>query len=131
MIAKSFQTQSVPPSSKNLNDIENYTRSPRRPFNGRLNPPQQISTKFVLHIMMNLVNAFLIRPRGYKIFSCSTPLSMKFQLLIKTKIPTNNEVSLNLSDVVFINNNCWHFDIYEQGKFRAQLSRAGKNFNYS
>ena len=28
-----------------------------------------------------------------KLFSCSTQLSMKFQLLIKTKIPTNEEVS--------------------------------------
>ena len=34
------------------------------------------------------------RPRGYKkLFSCSTQLSMKFQLLIKNKIPTNKEVS--------------------------------------
>ena len=38
-----------------------------------------------------------------KLFSCSTQLSTKFQLLIKTKIPTNKEVScLSLSDVVFI-----------------------------
>ena len=28
-------------------------------------------------------------PRGYKLFSCSTQLSTKFQLLIKTKILTN------------------------------------------
>ena len=28
-----------------------------------------------------------------KLFLCSTQLSMKFQLLIKTKIPTNEEVS--------------------------------------
>ena len=28
-----------------------------------------------------------------KLFSCSTQLSMKFQLLIKTKISTNEEVS--------------------------------------
>ena len=28
-----------------------------------------------------------------KLFSCSTQLSTKFQLLIKTKIPTNEEVS--------------------------------------
>ena len=31
--------------------------------------------------------------RGYKTFFCSTQLSTKFQLLIKTKIPTNEEVS--------------------------------------
>ena len=34
-----------------------------------------------------------VRPRGYKTFSCSTELRMKFQLLIKTKILTNKEVS--------------------------------------
>ena len=28
-----------------------------------------------------------------KLFSCSTQLSTKFQILIKTKIPTNEEVS--------------------------------------
>ena len=38
-----------------------------------------------------------------KLFSCSTQLSTKFQLLIKTEILTNEEVvALNLSDVVFI-----------------------------
>ena len=39
-----------------------------------------------------------------KLFSCSTQLSTEFQLLIKTKIMTNEAVffSLNLSDVVFI-----------------------------
>ena len=37
---------------------------------------------------------------------------MKFQLLIKTKIPTNEEVFMN----------CWHFNIDEQDKFHAQLS---------
>ena len=57
MKAESFKTQSVPPSSKNLNDIEIYTRSPRRPLNGRLNPPQQISKKFVLHSTLFTVNA--------------------------------------------------------------------------
>ena len=37
-----------------------------------------------------------------KVVSCSTQLSMKFQLLIKIKIQTNKEVSLSLSDAVFI-----------------------------
>ena len=32
-------------------------------------------------------------PEVIKLFSCSTQLSRKFQLLIKTKIPTNKEVS--------------------------------------
>ena len=31
------------------------------------------------------------RPRGLKHFSCSTQLSTKFQLLIKTKLPTSEE----------------------------------------
>ena len=42
----------------------------------------------------------VIRPQSYKTFSCSTQLSTKFQLLIKTKIPTN--ALKNLSVVVFI-----------------------------
>ena len=33
------------------------------------------------------------RPEVIKLFSCSTQLSTKFQLLIKTIIPTNEEVS--------------------------------------
>ena len=33
------------------------------------------------------------RPRGYKTFSCAVQMNTKFQLLIKTKIPTNEEVS--------------------------------------
>ena len=38
-----------------------------------------------------------------KLKSCSTHLSTKFQLLIQTKVPTNEEVfALSLSDVVFI-----------------------------
>ena len=32
-------------------------------------------------------------PEFIKLFSCSTQLSSKFQLLITTKIPTNKEVS--------------------------------------
>ena len=42
-----------------------------------------------------------------KLFSCSTQLSTKFQLLIKSKIPTNEDVY------------CWHLNIYEQDKFHA------------
>ena len=41
-------------------------------------------------------------PEVIKLFSCSTQLSTKFQLLIKTKICTNKEVSCFKSDVVFI-----------------------------
>ena len=36
-------------------------------------------------------------PEVIKLFSCSTQLSMKFQLLIKTKIPANKEVSCFMS----------------------------------
>ena len=38
-----------------------------------------------------------------KHFSCSTQLSTKFQLLMKTKIPTKKKfLALSLADVVFI-----------------------------
>ena len=40
------------------------------------------------------------KPRGYTTFSCSTQLSMKFQLFIKTKILMF--LALSLSDFVFI-----------------------------
>ena len=55
----------------------------------------------------------------------SVGLATRFQLIIKTKIPTNKEVSCfkSLKCCITINaNNCWHFNIYEQDKFRAQLS---------
>ena len=42
-------------------------------------------------------------PEVIKLFSCSTQLSTKFQLLIKTKIPTTEKfLALSLSDFVFI-----------------------------
>ena len=60
-------------------------------------------------------------PEVIKLFSCSTQLSMKFQLLIKTKTPTNKEVSCFKSlrcciyhaDKCLNANNwhCWHFNI--------------------
>ena len=47
-----------------------------------------------------------IRPEVIKRFSCSTQLSMQFQLLIKGKIMKNKDfflaVKLKLSDAVFI-----------------------------
>ena len=68
-------------------------------------------------------------PEVIKLFSCSTQLSMKFQLLIKTKVLTNEEVPCfkSLRCIYHANkcqnaNNCWHFKIYEQDKFCAQLS---------
>ena len=65
-----------------------------------------------------------------KLFSCSTQLSMKFQLLIKTEIPTNENVSCFKSlrcCIYHANkcknaNDCRHFNIYEQDKFHSQLS---------
>ena len=42
-------------------------------------------------------------PEVIKLFSCSTQLSMKFQQLIKNKIPANKEfLALSFSGVVFI-----------------------------
>ena len=69
-------------------------------------------------------------PEVMKHFLCSTQLSTKFQLLIKTKISTNKEVSCfkSLRCCIYhpnkgLNANiCWHFNIFEQDKFRAQLS---------
>ena len=69
-------------------------------------------------------------PEVIKLFSCSTRLSTKFQLLIKTKILTNEEVScfkpliycIYPANKLLNDNNCWHFNIYEQDKFSAQLS---------
>ena len=64
-----------------------------------------------------------------KLFSCSTQLSTKFQLLVKTKIPTKKFLAFSLSDVVFIMlinvkmpTIVGLFNIYKQDKFRAQLS---------
>ena len=49
----------------------------------------------------------------------SSQLSKKFQLFIKYR-QIKKFHALSFSDVVFIN--CWHFNIYEQDKFCAQLS---------
>ena len=56
-------------------------------------------------------------PEVIKLFSYSTQLSTKFQLLIKTKIPTNEAVSCFKSLRC-----CIYRNIYEQDKFCAQLS---------
>ena len=68
-------------------------------------------------------------PEVIKLFSCSTQLSMKFQVLIKTKILKNKGIFCfqTLRYCIFhangcLNaNNCWHFNIYEHDKFRAQF----------
>ena len=73
----------------------------------------------------------MARPRGYKtFFVLNSTESTKFQLLTITTIQTNKDVSCNMSLKYCIYhankclnaNNCWHFNIYEQDKFRAQLS---------
>ena len=62
-------------------------------------------------------------PEDIKLFSCSTQLSTKFKLLIKTKIPKRKMfLPLSLSDVVFIMLiNFKMPTIYKQDKFCAQL----------
>ena len=76
----------------------------------------------------NLMPIWRPGPEVITLFSCSTLLSSKFQLLIK--ISTNEKVFCFMSlkcRVYHANaNNCWHFNIYEQDKFRAQLSWAWK-----
>ena len=47
-------------------------------------------------------NKNVLSPKVKKLFLCSTQLSTKFQLLIKTKIPTKKFLALSCSDVVFI-----------------------------
>ena len=53
----------------------------------------------------------VVRPWGYKTISCSTQLHTKFQLHIKFKIPTNEEVSCfkSLRDCTFYANKCLTF----------------------
>ena len=69
-------------------------------------------------------------PEVIKLFSCSTPLSTKFILLISVKMPTIVGI---LTFISMINTTyerlkainffvCWYFIFYEQLKFRAQLS---------
>ena len=76
-------------------------------------------------------NHALFWPRGYKTFLCSNQLSTEFQLLINTKIPTNEKVSaLSISDLVLILliNVKMSALVGKQDKFRAQLSWAWKKF---
>ena len=69
-------------------------------------------------------------PRGYKTFSNSTQLSMKFIMLINVKMPTTVGI---LTFISMINTTskrlkarnffiCQYFSFYEQFKFCAQLS---------
>ena len=77
-----------------------------------------------------------LRLRGYKTFSWSTQLSMKFILLINVKMPTiigiltfismKNTISERLKARNFFI--CRYFSFYEQLKFRSQLSWACNKF---
>ena len=57
--------------------------------------------------------------QGYKTFSSSTQLSMKFQLLLKTKMLKNKDLLSNSQMFFFYHANkcCWHFNIYEPDNF--------------
>ena len=52
-----------------------------------------ILTSLTLCMLANFEYALTSGPEVLNFFSCSTQLSTKFQLLIKTKLPTNKEVS--------------------------------------
>ena len=71
------------------------------------------------------------RPRGYKLCSCSTQLSIKFIPLINVKMPTIvvgiltfismiNTTSERLKAIIFFT--FWNFSVYEVLKFRVHLS---------
>ena len=60
--------------------------------------------------MIRVENSVDPGPEVIKLSSCSNQRSTNFEMPIKTKIPTNKEVSLFKS-----------LNIYEQDKFRAQL----------
>ena len=97
---------------------------------------QRVCKQKVLNYPFCILRVFLSNfvgptwPEVIKLFSCSTQLSTKFQLLIKTILLTNEEVSCFKSlrcwfyhaNACWNANSCWHFRIYEQDKFLALLS---------
>ena len=63
------------------------------------------------------------RPWGYMDFFMLNSTEHGISTAQKTKIPTNGEVSCFKSlRCCIYHANKWHFNIYEQEKFRAQLS---------
>ena len=64
-----------------------------------------------------------------KLFSYLIQLSMKLQMLIKSKMwKTKDILACKLSDVLSIlANGCWHFNIYKQDKLHAQLLSMRKS----
>ena len=83
---------------------------------------------FPIHIVT--LSMDLSWPRGYKTCFMLNSTEHEISTAHKSKIPANKEVSCfkSLRCCIYhankcLNaNNCWHFDIYEQDKFRAQLS---------
>ena len=71
----------------------------------------------VRHINIKLCTPIMIQPG-------STQLSMKIYLLINSKLLISTVVFLlNLDECeIFYAYNSWHFHIYQQRKFHAQLS---------
>ena len=69
-------------------------------------------------------------PEVIKLYPCSTQLSMKFYLLLNSQFLINTIVfllSLAEFEIFYAYeyekaNSSWHFHIYEQRKFHAQLS---------
>ena len=76
-------------------------------------------------------------PKVIKLFLCSTQRSMKFQLLIKTKMLKNKGFSCfkTLKSCIYHAYKCFKmqtivgiFNIYEHDQFHARLSWAAKRF---
>ena len=75
-------------------------------------------------------------PEVIKLLPCSTQLSMEFYLLINSKLLISTVIFLlSLAEYEIFSayeyenaNISWHFHIYQQRKFHAQLSWARKKF---
>ena len=77
------------------------------------------------------IHGELTWPRGYKTFSYSTLLSLKFVLLIKLKLLTvTNSFLLNIADNENFSVNKYENAIFKfnNRNFHAQLSKARKKF---
>ena len=89
-----------------------------------------ISAGCMYRKIVNLNTRENIRPRGYKTFFMLNSTKHNFSTAHKKMIPTNKEVScfkplrccIYHANKCLNANNCWHFNICEQDKFRAELS---------
>ena len=76
--------------------------------NGLIQPALFLALMFTSHLLLLCIDSYFheSRPRGYKTFIMLNSNEHEIQLLIKAKIPTNEEVScfksLRSSDIVFI-----------------------------